>query len=264
MTPPITVLQISDLHILPGPGEKMLGVDTEFYFECILELAHQNRNRYDLILLTGDLAQNPCLESYQRIFKKIKHYDTETICLPGNHDDFNLMTQVFNSGSVNCKNHKLFPYWQIVCLNSQIVGQPGGHLAERQLDQLEAYLKRHADMWTLIAVHHNCLATHSQWLDTMTIDNSAALFARISKYPKVKAITTGHIHQVMHREHQSILNLGTPSTCFQFTPNSENFSLDKTMPGYRVFQLFPEGTLKTEIYRLPGELNELTSSSSGY
>jgi len=98
----------------------------------------------------------------------------------------------------------------------------------------------------------------------MMIENSRELFALIHEYPQAKAITCGHIHQVMDITAESVRILGTPSTCFQFVPESTEFSVDNTAPGYRLIALYADGQIKSEIVRLPGQLNELQTSTHSY
>lgn len=263
-TPPLSILQISDLHIMPNNGEKMLGVDTGYYFQSILEHAHNYRDHYDLILVSGDLAQKPCSSSYRRIWDQLASYRTECICLAGNHDDALLMRKILNSGNISCSKQRLFAHWQLLCLNSQIPGQPGGYLAEDELAFLESKLKSRPDLFAIVAVHHHCLPTESEWLDTMIIENRSSLFEILRRHPQVKAVITGHIHQEMDIMAQSIRVLAAPSTCFQFKPNCRDFTLDTSMPGYRVIELFPDGRISTQVQRLPGKLMGMDNQSPGY
>ena len=69
---PLSILQITDLHILPDLDETFLGINTAHYFHAILELAFEKHHHFDFILLTGDLAQHPCPASYQRILTALK------------------------------------------------------------------------------------------------------------------------------------------------------------------------------------------------
>ena len=231
MTVCTSILQITDMHILPGPDETLLGIDTEHYFHAILEHAFANNHHFDLILVTGDLAQDPCPASYQRILNSLEAYNTPCICLPGNHDDYELMQQILNTSLVNCRKQIFLENWQLICLNSQIPDAPGGRLSKQELLFLEDCLISNPNHHALIAVHHHCLETNSPWMDTMMIENSLELLAIINKHPQVKAITTGHIHQVMDIAPASVRVLGTPSTCFQFKPESKTFSLDTTASG---------------------------------
>jgi Icc protein len=264
MTACTSILQITDLHILPGPDETLLGIDTEHYFHAILEHAFANNQHFDIILVTGDLAQDPCPASYLRILNSLEAYNTPCICLPGNHDDYELMQQIFNASRVSCRKQVMMENWQLICLNSQIPGDPGGWLSKQELLFLEDCLLSNPNHHALIAVHHHCLETKSPWMDTMMIENSRELWTIINKHPQAKAITTGHIHQVMDISTASVRVLGTPSTCFQFKPESKTFSVEDTAPGYRLIKLYADGRLESDIIRLPGQLSGLQIDTQGY
>jgi Icc protein len=186
------------------------------------------------------------------------------VCLPGNHDDFELMQQILNTDSISCRKQTLLGDWQIICLNSQIIGSAGGRLAEDELVLLKQCLNDHPNHHTLIAVHHHCLPTQSAWMDTMTIENHDAFLAIIEQHPQVKAITTGHIHQLMDANIGAVRVLGTPSTCFQFKPKSAKFGMDNTAPGYRTLQLYADGRIESEITRLSKPLSGLQNNTKGY
>ncbi len=260
----LSILQITDLHILPGLDETFLGINTEHYFHATLELAFANHQHFDLILLTGDLAQESSPAGYQRILNSLQATKTPCICLPGNHDDYELMEQVFNTGLINCRKLVLWENWQLICLNSVIPGAPGGRLSKQELTFLEECLAGNPNHHALIAVHHHCLETKSAWMDTMMIENSQAFWAIINQYPQTKAVTTGHIHQVLDVGIGGIRILGSPSTCFQFTPNSNSFSLDKTPPGYRLIKLYADGSIESDITRLAEPLIELQLDTQTY
>jgi len=260
----LSILQITDLHILPDLDETFLGINTEYYFHAVLELAFAEHHHFDLILLTGDLAQYPSPASYQRILNALQVHNTPCICLPGNHDDYQLMQQIFNTGLVSCRKQIFLGNWQLICLNSQIPGSPGGRLSQQELVFLEDCLAGNPNHHALIAVHHHCLETKSAWMDTMIIENSQELMAIINQYPQTKAITTGHIHQVMDITIGAVRVLGTPSTCFQFKPESETFSLDTTAPGYRLIKLYEDGRIESGITRISEQLSGLQIDTQGY
>jgi 3',5'-cyclic-AMP phosphodiesterase len=262
--PTLSILQITDLHILPDLNEIFLGINTEHYFHAVVELAFAEHHHFDLILVTGDLAQDPCPASYQRILKRLEATNTPCICLPGNHDDYELMQQILNSSQVSCRKQILLENWQLICLNSQIPGDPGGRLSKQELLFLEDCLKTNPNHHALIATHHHCLETKSPWMDTMMIENSQELLAIIKQYPQTKAIVTGHIHQAMDIKTGELRVMGTPSTCFQFKPESAALSLDTSTPGYRLIKLYADGRIESEITRLSGLLSGLQMDTPGY
>ncbi|WP_235185848.1 3',5'-cyclic-AMP phosphodiesterase [Methylomarinum vadi] len=258
------ILQITDPHILPEADGTLLGIETEKYFRQALDHAHQRFSGFDLILLTGDLAQDPCPDSYLRVRQILNHYETPSICLPGNHDDFAQMQAIFNQGLVSCQRYHQLKNWQIICLNSQKPGFPGGLLNQGELNFLSEQLHRHSDLFTLIALHHHCIASGSSWMDTMMIENSEEFFACVANHPQIKAIICGHVHQVLEKERHGIQLLGTPASCFQFKPGCRQFALDDKPPGYRVIELDNDGSFQTQVAWLPIHLDELDFNSAGY
>ena len=169
------------------------------------------------------------------------------------------MQQIIAGERVNCDKSVQFDGWQIINLNSKKQGSESGLLAAVELDLLKQLLEveENTKLNTLIAVHHHLLPTQSAWLDTMMIENREAFFSLVEQYPQIKAITCGHIHQEFEMTKNSLLILGTPATCFQFKPNCMNYTLDNKKPGYRVFRLFSDGSLSSEVYYVSESANGL-------
>lgn len=260
----ISVLHITDAHIMTKPDAKLLGINTAYYFNAVLYHAIRSPRSFDFCLLTGDLAQEPSQSSYHYLLDRLLTCQIPCMCLPGNHDDFSLMQTVLNNGMVNCTKLKVMGNWLFIGLNSQIQNSDGGHLADSELVFLKQALQNHPHLHTLIAVHHHCLPTGSEWMDTMMINNSADLFAVLQDFPQVKAIINGHIHQTIEYDVDGVLLLTTPSTCFQFKPNSQHFKLDDLPPGYRWLDLYPDGTVTTSVERIAEPLIGLQKNIHGY
>ncbi|MDO9105178.1 MAG: 3',5'-cyclic-AMP phosphodiesterase [Methylovulum sp.] len=260
----LSILQLTDLHILANQDATLLGVNTAYYFDAVLAAAFAQHRNFDLILLTGDLAQDPVVASYRHILDKLQALAIPCICLPGNHDDSALMQQVFNTGLISCRKQLILKGWQIISLDSQVPGSDGGYLHEAELTFLADCLCSHAGQYTLVAVHHHCLKTDSLWMDKMMIENSEQFLAVASQHPQVKLVVNGHIHQIMDKAIAGVRVLGTPSTCFQFKPGSREFELDTTSPAYRYLQLHADGRIETDVFRLPGQLTGLLTDTEGY
>lgn len=260
----LKILQISDLHVLPAATDTLLGVNTEYYFRQVLDVAHAEHGPFDLILVTGDLAQDPCRAAYQRIRQHLEAYRTMALCLPGNHDDFPLMQAILNDGLVSCQKQLLLKNWHIICLNSQKPGSPAGDLPAEELAFLESSLVARPEVPALIAVHHHCLASGCDWLDTMQIENSEALLELLGRHSQVKVLTYGHVHKQVDTSYGGIGIFSAPSTCFQFELNSTEFSVEDSPPGYRVFELAADGSFSTGCYRIAEPLKGLTKDVHSY
>jgi Icc protein len=256
------LLQISDLHVQPRITDTLLGINTEHYFHQVLQHAQQNHGPFDLILISGDLTQDPCPDSYQRILEKLQSYQTPTVCLPGNHDDWQLMQTILNQGVVSCRKQLILDDWQIICLNSQKDDSPTGYLNQDELNFLTDCLK--TNLPSLIAVHHHSLSINSSWMDGMMIENSQEFLAIISQYPQVKILTNGHVHQIIAENHQGLAVFSAPATCIQFMPQATEFTVTNTPPGYRVFELLADGSFNSNCYRIDEQLIGLQTNLHHY
>lgn len=260
----LKILQISDPHILATETATLLGVNTDYYFRQVLAEAHQRHGGFDLLLLTGDLAQGPSAAGYGRILSTLQAYPTRCLCLPGNHDNAALMQSILHTPQVSCDKVLSLQNWQIICLNSQQSGSAVGELAASELAFLEQQLQTQADAPTLIAMHHHCLSSGSPWMDTMQIRNSAELLAIVGRYQQVKIITFGHVHQALSLQYQHIAVYSAPACCFQFQPFATEMAVTEESPGYRVFELAANGGFTSNSYRIAEPLRGLDRNSHSY
>ncbi|MWU81486.1 3',5'-cyclic-AMP phosphodiesterase, partial [Escherichia coli] len=101
-------------------------------------------------------------------------------------------------------------------------------------------------------------------LDQHSLRNSAALDSVLAKFPRVKNLLCGHIHQEQDLDWNGRRLLATPSTCVQFKPHCANFTLDTIAPGWRWLDLHADGSLTTEVCRLAGAQFRPDTASEGY
>ena len=72
------------------------------------------------------------------------------------------------------------------------------------------------------------------------------------------------MHQEFNGEKDGLPIIATPSTCIQFSPNSDDFKVDTAMPGYRWFNLHNDGQFETDVVRLPHKDYGIDYESGGY
>ena len=81
--------------------------------------------------------------------------------------------------------------------------------------------------------------------------NAAAFWAVADRHPNLRAVAWGHVHQAFDAEragpHGPVRLLGTPSTCAQFLPRSDDFRMDTRPPAWRWIDLHPDGSLSTAV-----------------
>ena len=154
--------------------------------------------------------------------------------------------------------------WVIVFLDSTIAGSDAGHLLESELQRLDSTLDETPNSHALVCLHHQPLPIGSRWLDSMAVDNPESFFSVIDRHPQVRGILWGHVHQRYESRRDNVKLIATPSTCVQFAPHSDEFTIDRIAPGYRWLRLHPDGEIETEVVRLEGIPRGLEVASGGY
>ncbi len=260
---PIRFIQITDTHLVEAEDGHLLGLETLNSLECVLNSVKTENGPFDFFVVSGDISQDGSMTSYQRLHEALLPFDVPSFWFAGNHDVMNNMRAI-SQGTEHLENVIRTPHWQLILLNSQVEGSVYGNLADDELQFLEQTLSECPDLHTLISLHHHPIAMESDWMDQIGVKNGEKLMAIARKHANVKCILWGHVHQDSDRMIDGIRMLSTPSTCVQFTPESENFDIDMIAPGYRRMQLNPDGSIETEISRVAGIEFEIDLSVKGY
>lgn len=259
----LVVAQITDAHLFADGARSLLGVRTDQSWHSVLTQIDQLQRRPDILLLTGDLSQDGKADSYQKIVDSVERLGIPTYWLPGNHDNIPVMDQVLRQGVVSAEKSFVAGDWRFLLLNSQVSGCVHGYLAPETLIWLDQELDANSDQPTLIALHHPPFVVGSNWLDGSSLQNPEDLFTVLGRYPQVKLVLFGHIHQEFSRWQNEVQFFGTPSTCIQFEPGSEDFALGEVKPGFRLLHLYPDQTWWTTVERIEF-VSEVDLVATGY
>ena len=245
MKSPITIVQITDLHLGDQRGDKLSSCDCDASLLKVLNQVKQEE--FDGLLITGDIANHGAVGAYQRLKEYLAEFDSENVyLLPGNHDNWKNIEQVFGYQS----RHILLGNWQIVLLDSNDGNHYYGQLSEQELQFLEQTLSKNQAEYSLIALHHHPVTIASPWMDTMQVKNNAEFFDIIERFSSPRAIVWGHIHQEFDEYRSEVRLLSSPSTCTQFLPMTETHENDSRPPGYRQIVLATDGSIETKVIRL--------------
>ena len=140
----------------------------------------------------------------------------------------------------------------------------GGNFSDKQLAILKDALEADKTSHTLITMHHHPIAMDCEWLDTQQIKNSQTFRDLINQYSNVRVVLWGHVHQDSDQVIDGKRYISTPSTCVQFTPESEDFDVDKVGPGYRWMELHDDGSVETAVSRINDIDFEIDYTVKGY
>lgn len=261
----IRLLQITDTHLFAPEDGALLGIPTLYSFQSVVEQVQLLTPDFDAILATGDISQDHTVQSYQHFVNGIKPLKKPCYWLPGNHDYKPSMGGVLPSPQIKSSEHVLIGLnWQLIILDSQVVGVPHGFLSIEQLDLLDNALSLNPDRHSLILLHHHPLPAGSAWLDQHKLKDNEHLWSIIAKHTNVRGVVCGHIHQELDLMINGVRLLATPSTCVQFLPDSDDFALDSQSPGWRILNLLPNGDIDTEVHRLAHSDFSADADAGGY
>jgi len=261
----VRILQITDSHLFAEKHETLLGVNTWESYKAVLDAIKAQQRECNLIVATGDLAQDHTAAAYQHFAEGIASFNAPCVWLPGNHDFQPAMYSALQDAGISpAKRVFVGDHWQILLLDSQVFGVPHGELSEFQLEWLEQKLADAPERYTLLLLHHHPLPSGCSWLDQHSLRNAGELGNVLQRFPKVRHLLCGHIHQELDLDWNGCRLLATPSTCVQFKPHCANFTLDTIAPGWRWLDLYADGTLHTEVCRLQSTKFSPDTASEGY
>lgn len=243
----VRLTQFTDLHLFGDGNGCLRGVPTLASFSAALEHARQGAWPPDALLLTGDLVHDDA-GGYAHVRLLLGSSRQPVLCLPGNHDVPAVMRRELSRPPFVNGGHMDLGVWRIVLLDSVVPGQAGGTLSASSLVALDQALSSAAGRHVLICLHHHPVPVASDWLDQVGLSNAADLFAVIDRRPNVRGLVWGHVHQSFDALRNGVRLLATPSTCVQFLPRVEQFALDQRPPGYRTFELHPDGSMVTTVF----------------
>ena len=259
---PIRVVQCSDMHLFSDPQSKLLGLNTQASFTAVLELIQQEQPHIDLLLSTGDVAQQSTPDTYARFLADMQSIQAPWFSIPGNHDLDDAYKQYLNLDVT--PTEVIIGNWCCILLNSTLHNEIAGGFTELTLTYLQQALERQKDKHIIIALHHNPLAVGCDWLDQHMLKTSDEFFNTIAHFPQVKVVLHGHVHQQFEQLHQHVMYLACPSTSLQFKPQCKDFTLDTINPGYRWLDLYDDGQFETGVSRLKDHEFIVDYQSNGY
>ncbi|GLS24877.1 3',5'-cyclic-AMP phosphodiesterase [Marinibactrum halimedae] len=253
------VIQITDPHLGREHGDELLGLNTdESLSDVLLALVDG-----DLVVASGDISNDGSAESYRRFVDTVTtQIHCPLVCLPGNHDDDEVMQRVMGPAVMN--RMIIMGKWILIMLNSRVPGFEHGDLTDSELQFLDSILSKHPNYHAMVFLHHQPVPVGSAWIDQYVVRRAEEFFQVIDKHSNVRIISWGHVHQDFHQVRNGVDLYASPSTCVQFKPDCDDFTIDPAMPGYRTFDLLDDGTHSTAIERVMEKTYSIDFASNGY
>jgi 3',5'-cyclic AMP phosphodiesterase CpdA len=219
----VLIAQITDMHV-SKPG-KLFGkhVDSRANFErCISRVLSLNP-KPDVVLLTGDLAENGEPEEYDFIAEQLKRLSCPVLAVPGNHDVREEMLRKIpqcvkrQEGGHLSFVEDTFPL-RVIGLDTIVPGKVHGEIYEQRLSWLRDALMQGRGKPTLIAMHHPPFTTGLVAMDNYGIKSGLEDFKMtIAENAKnISAIVCGHAHRMIVANISGVPVLLAPACSFPF------------------------------------------------
>ena len=196
------LIQITDTHILP-PGEILYDeVDTALHLAETVQQINRMRPLPDAVMITGDLVEHGDQAGYKHFLELIKPLKMPTYVLPGNHDNPQVMTEVFAGTSYFPSCDSTFQYavedlpFRILALNTRSDGTELPTFEKHRLSWLKKELDQ-SDKPTLIALHHPPMTTGIELIDMGGSEWFQGLKSAVTATNHVKLVICGHCHTDM-------------------------------------------------------------------
>jgi 3',5'-cyclic-AMP phosphodiesterase len=247
------IVQITDCHLFADAAAELKGICTRERLGGVLAALREELPRAERLIVTGDLAHDERLQTYEALRELLAGWLPRVRLLPGNHDDRGFLREIFGDLVQTAGERNVFAQsagnWRLIGLDTQIPGAVAGELGPPQLAWLEEQLAGSPQPAALF-MHHPPVEVGSPWLEQIGLIDAPALWQLLARFPQVKVLCTGHIHQELAVHRGSILVLATPSTAVQFRPESALLVVDDVPPGYRILELEDEGSVRTRVIRV--------------
>lgn len=229
-----TVLQISDTHLRAEPHTPRQRDPDE---SLAASLAAVDHLRPDLVLLTGDLADDGSVGALRRLGDLVARFDAPVLAVAGNHDDPANVRAVFGEGTTAEVGR-----WRVLGVPTVLPGENHGAVdvveVARRLDELDGRP-------TIITMHHppRSPSTHP-WFRLLGADE---LLDAVRSRPHVRALVTGHLHEAF-RFHENGLELcGAPSSYYAIKHAGDYYELVRDgLVGTQLLTLGDDGSFACE------------------
>jgi Icc protein len=236
----VRLAHLSDTHLVGDTGTLPFDRDSAATLSAVIEAYGA---RPDVAVITGDLAEDGSTEAYRRLRALASPLTDELHVVAGNHDDRVTVDEVLGAGD-ELRVVPLSPRWTMVLVNSKWAGHDAGRIDADTLAALDESLAR-ARQHVVVCMHHPPASTCDN--PYCVIVNADETLNVLTRYPRVRAVLSGHLHRSFDSRYGGIRFLGAPSTCRQLTHGGNpHIGLTSAPPAARLIELHADGGIAYE------------------
>jgi Icc protein len=251
-----TFVHFTDTHIMAGAKyTSAFGwqLDTQKTLERVIRSINTLDPQPQFAIIGGDLAspdlidrsRRPTPDEYEPSYQVLQQMLTSLNCpvhmLIGNHDDRSAFHRVMQHDVPAPDFPHYFSFnhagYHFIALDTQEPGKAGGYVDEQQLNWLRNDLHTHRGEPTLAFMHHHAWPIDIEWLDVECIRNGDDVVELFREHGDVRWMICGHVHLDKAVQRDGLIQLTSPSTCFQISKVSQVRKNYAGPPGFRVVRI---------------------------
>lgn len=247
----ITLVQLTDCHLFADPDASLRGIATWPRFTATLQALERLAPQFDLLIITGDVAHDEILATYQAVARELVPWSDRLRIVPGNHDNRSALWQAFPQACGRVDDRiafvQRFEHWSVFGLDSHQPGQLSGRLGPAQLRWLDEQLAATAPQPAAIFLHHPPVDIGSAWLDRIGLEDRDELKSVLERHSHVRLVLTGHVHQQLTCKLGDACLLTTPAVGPHFRPRTKELEILPHAPSLRIIELDDDSGWSSQV-----------------
>jgi len=211
----LLIAQLTDTHVLDPVDDGQHWVDNNGRLAEAIESLNNESPRPDLVVATGDMANNGGPEEYTELTRQLSALELPLACVPGNHDDSGSLRSTVGPSTppgvevADASGH--YSWWldlppaalgkrpglRIIGLDTHLPGKDGGCFDDERAGWLaNAISGAEANGFaSLIAMHHPPFLSGIEWMDAPGFVGAERFIKLVSSARGVDRVICGHLHR---------------------------------------------------------------------
>ncbi|MCR8725428.1 metallophosphoesterase [Frigidibacter sp. ROC022] len=216
------LLVMTDLHIR-AEGQRIIGLDPGARLAEALAHALARHGDAEALVLCGDLTHAGEPAEYQRLRAVLADCPLPVIPMLGNHDNRDAFRTVFPEAPATPEGHvqdvrDIGETWLITL--DTLIGPPFGwthlgRLGPERLAWLDSALAGARDRQVLVCAHHPPMPTGLPAMDSILLEDGAALVDRLLAHDAPAHLILGHLHRTVSGTMRGLPFTVLKGTCHQ-------------------------------------------------
>lgn len=233
--------QVSDLHI-GGDNTLVQGIDVcGNFLDAIKSTTMQD---IDLLVLSGDLADNAEPEAYGFILRKLKELGVPYCVIPGNHDNLTVMSKFLD---VEIRGDRCYYHREVKGRHIFFLDSACGEVSREQLDWFQEETSKIEDEVILFMHHPPCSCDHKFMDSLYGLRNMGEVQACFSKIRNLTHIFCGHYHSPIVKKMGRQVVHAAPAIQMEIDSNATGFFMKSSRPGWVKIE-WNEKSVETKVY----------------